>query len=205
MYSNLFSTYEATDAPPIITERYRNTKEFFDNITQPKQNKEQTEEQNLWSKVIFPKSIQKSIQKPVQKSTYKPTMEKTTNKKDQIIQYFVNKGLTVNQARGIYGNIMQESGGNISIVSGDGYNSYGIAQWTGPRKVALFNKYGTSPTLQQQLDFIWEELNTTHKSALAGLRNSNTIEEATRVFMDRFERPNKKYANFERRLRYATT
>ena len=195
MYSNLFSTYEATDAPPIITEGYKNTKEFFDSITEPKQNKEQTEEQNLWSKVIFPKALQNPTQRL--------TMENTTNKKDYIIQYFVNKGLTVNQARGIYGNIMQESGGNLNIVSQDGYNSYGIVQWTGPRKVALFNKYGTRPTLQQQLDFIWEELNTTHKSALAGLRNSNTIEEATRVFMDRFERPNKKYANFERRLRYA--
>ena len=100
---------------------------------------------------------------------------------------------------------MQESGGNISIVSQDGNNSYGLVQWTGPRKVALFRKYGTSPTLQQQLDFIWEELNTTHRSALSGLRNSNTIEESTKVFMDKFERPNKKYANFERRLRYANS
>ena len=196
MYSNLFSTYEATDTPPIITERYKDTKEFFDSITQPKQNKE-TEEQNLWSKVIFPKALQNPTQRL--------TMENTTNKKDYIIQYFINKGLTANQARGIYGNIMQESGGNLNIVSQDGYNSYGIAQWTGPRKVALFNKYGTSPTLQQQLDFIWEELNTTHRSALSGLRNSNTIEESTKVFMDKFERPNKKYANFERRLRYANS
>lgn len=196
MYSNLFSTYEATDTPPIITERYKDTKEFFDSITQPKQNKE-TEEQNLWSKVIFPKALQNPTQRL--------TMENTTNKKDYIIQYFINKGLTANQARGIYGNIMQESGGNLNIVSQDGYNSYGIVQWTGPRKVALFNKYGTRPTLQQQLDFIWEELNTTHRSALVGLRNSNTVEEATKVFMDKFERPNKKYANFERRLRYANS
>ena len=196
MYSNLFSTYEATDTPPIITERYKDTKEFFDSITQPKQNKE-TEEQNLWSKVIFPKALQNPTQRL--------TMENTTNKKDYIIQYFINKGLTANQARGIYGNIMQESGGNLNIVSQDGYNSYGIAQWTGPRKVTLFNKYGTSPTLQQQLDFIWEELNTTHRSALVGLKNSNTVEEATKVFMDKFERPNKKYANFERRLRYANS
>ena len=200
MYSNLFSTYESTDSPPIITKGYKDTKSFFDSLTKPDKQKVK-QEQNLWSKVIFPKSIQK----PVQKSTYKPTMEKTTNKKDQIIQYFVNKGLTVNQARGIYGNIMQESGGNLSIVSQDGNNSYGLVQWTGPRKVALFNKYGTHPTLQQQLDFIWEELNTTHRSALSGLRNSNTVEEATKVFMDKFERPNKKYANFERRLRYANS
>lgn len=201
MYSNLFSTYEATDAPPIITEGYKNTKEFFDSITQPKQNKEQTEEQNLWSSVTFPKPTINYIFQ----NTEAKFVPSGNSKKDYIIQYFVNKGLTVNQARGIYGNIMQESGGNLNIVSRDGYNSYGIVQWTGPRKVALFNKYGTRPTLQQQLDFIWEELNTTHRSALSGLRNSNTVEEATRVFMDKFERPNKKYANFERRLRYANS
>ena len=201
MYSNLFSTYEATDAPPIITEGYKNTKEFFDSITEPKQNKEQTEEQNLWSSVTFPKPTINYIFQ----NTEANFIPSGNTKKDYIIQYFVNKGLTVNQARGIYGNIMQESGGNLSIVSQDGNNSYGLVQWTGPRKVALFRKYGTSPTLQQQLDFIWEELNTTHRSALSGLRNSNTIEEATRVFMDRFERPNKKYANFERRLRYANS
>ena len=200
MYSNLFSTYESTDSPPIITKGYKDTKSFFDSLTKPDKQKVK-QEQNLWSSVTFPKPTINYIFQ----NTEANFIPSGNSKKDYIIQYFVNKGLTVNQARGIYGNIMQESGGNLSIVSQDGNNSYGLVQWTGPRKVALFNKYGTRPTLQQQLDFIWEELNTTHKSALAGLRNSNTIEEATRVFMDRFERPNKKYANFERRLRYATT
>lgn len=200
MYSNLFSTYESTDSPLIITKGYKDTKSFFDSLTKPDKQKVK-QEQNLWSSVIFPKPTINYIFQ----NTEANFIPSGNSKKDYIIQYFVNKGLTVNQAREIYSNIMQESGGNISIVSQDGNNSYGLVQWTGPRKVALFRKYGTSPTLQQQLDFIWEELNTTHRSALSGLRNSNTIEESTKVFMDKFERPNKKYANFERRLRYANS
>ena len=50
------------------------------------------------------------------------------NNSSIIIDYFINKGLTETQAKGIYGNIMQESGGNIKAKSSDGHNSYGIAQ-----------------------------------------------------------------------------
>lgn len=120
-----------------------------------------------------------------------------------IVQYFLNKGLTLNQAKGIYGNLMGESSGNLRAVSRDGYNSYGLAQWTGSRKTTLFNKYGPNPTLQNQLDFIWEELNTTEKSAFNALKKTNTVEEATRVFMTKYERPNLSKANFSTRLRFA--
>ena len=51
---------------------------------------------------------------------------------------------------------MQESGGNITAMSKDGHNSYGLAQWTGERKTRLFNRYGTKPTFEQQLNFLWE-------------------------------------------------
>ena len=128
-----------------------------------------------------------------------------SNDQNYIIQYFKNKGLTESQARGIYGNLMQESRGNIKAVSNDGNNSYGLAQWTGVRKDRLFNKYGTNPTMKQQLDFIWEELNTTHKEALRQLKDTTTIHDATRVFMNEFERPHKDYANFSKRLKYANS
>lgn len=120
-----------------------------------------------------------------------------------IVNYFTNKGLTLNQAKGIYGNLMGESSGNLRAVSKDGFNSYGLAQWTGSRKTALLSKYGPNPTLQNQLDFIWEELNTTEKNALKALKQTNTIEEATRVFMTKYERPNLKKANFNTRLQFA--
>lgn len=82
---------------------------------------------------------------------------------NQIVNFFMNKGLTKNQAKGIYGNIMQESGGKHNIVSRDGHNSYGLAQWTGIRKARLFSKYGTNPTVNQQLEYLWSELNSTER------------------------------------------
>lgn len=118
-----------------------------------------------------------------------------------IIDYFMSKGLTKNQAASIYGNIMQESNGNYRAKSSDG--SYGLAQWRGSRKQKLFQMYGENPTEQQQLDFLWWELNNTHKGALQALRDTETVDNATRVFMSEFERPNAKYANLNRRLRYA--
>lgn len=122
-----------------------------------------------------------------------------------IIKYFMNKGLTKSQAKGIYGNLMQESGGNLRAVSKDGHNSYGLAQWTGSRKTKLFSMYGRNPSLKQQLDFLWWELNNTHTDALQALKNTNTVSGATKVFMDKFERPHKRYQYFNRRLKYANS
>lgn len=124
---------------------------------------------------------------------------------NQIVNFFMNKGLTKNQAKGIYGNIMQESGGKHNIVSRDGHNSYGLAQWTGTRKARLFSKYGTNPTVNQQLEYLWDELNSTEKSALNALRNTTTIEDATKVFMQKFERPANWAANFKNRLKHANS
>ena len=122
---------------------------------------------------------------------------------NDIIDFFINKGLTEQQARGIYGNLMQESSGKLNSISFDGLGSYGLAQWTGDRKERLFAKYGKNPNRLQQLEYLWEELNTTEKKALDKLRKASTVEEATEVFMNEFERPNKKYANLEKRIRYA--
>lgn len=123
----------------------------------------------------------------------------------QIVNFFMNKGLTKNQAKGIYGNIMQESGGKHNIVSRDGHNSYGLAQWTGTRKARLFSKYGTNPTVNQQLEYLWDELNSTERDALDALRNTSTVADATKVFMQKFERPANWAANFKNRLKHANS
>lgn len=124
---------------------------------------------------------------------------------NQIVNFFMNKGLTKNQAKGIYGNIMQESGGKHNLVSRDGHNSYGLAQWTDIRKARLFSKYGTNPTVNQQLEYLWSELNSTEKDALNALRNTSTVEDATKVFMQKFERPANWAANFKSRLKHANS
>lgn len=210
-FNTYFTSYEAMDPPPIITADYKlvedNYKQYLRQL--PDYSLDNTldiqfKELNLENQNI------KEINNPLVESTMldKKTSNTTLSSdifKNKVLNYFTDKGLSINQARGIYGNLMQESGGNIKAISKDGYNSYGIAQWTGDRKVRLFSQYGRNPTLDQQLEYLWWELNNTHKSTLQGLKNSKTIKEATSVFMNKFERPSIKYANFNKRLKYAET
>lgn len=141
---------------------------------------------------------------PLEQNTQEVSDDRTPTS-SQIVNFFMNKGLTKNQAKGIYGNIMQESGGKHNIVSRDGHNSYGLAQWTGTRKARLFSKYGTNPTVNQQLEYLWDELNSTEKNALSALRNTTTVADATKVFMQKFERPANWAANFKNRLKHANS
>lgn len=147
------------------------------------------------------------IETPLTNTSNITTIRRITSptSNNYIINYFINKGLTRNQAKGIYGNIMQESYGDLTAVSKDGHNSYGLAQWTGERKQRLFNMFGTNPTAKQQLDFLWWELNNTHKGALEALKETTTVFDATKVFMNQFEKPHKDYANFNKRLRFANS
>lgn len=141
------------------------------------------------------------VETPLTQNTKINTIRRVIDNGNYIIDYFVNKGLTLSQAKGIYGNIMQESKGDIKAQSGDG--SYGLAQWRGDRKRQLFSMYGNSPTMEQQLDFIWWELNNTHREALLALKRSNTVPQSVKAFMDKFEKPHKDYANYNKRVKYA--
>lgn len=84
---------------------------------------------------------------------------------DQAMKYFMNKGLTDYQAAGIVGNLMRESSMNSDAVNKSS-GAYGLLQWLGPRKKNLFKMYGEHPTFDQQLDYLWHELNTTHRKGL---------------------------------------
>ena len=108
------------------------------------------------------------------------------------VQFFKSKGLTIEQAKGIVGNLYQESGLNTTAV-GDRGRSFGLAQWQGSRLQGLINfanKKGTKKEdLETQLEYIWEELNTTEKKALRALKSVSNVEQATTVFMKYYERP----------------
>ena len=93
------------------------------------------------------------------------------------IAFFMNKGLTQVAATGLVGNLMRESNLNPSAVNSTS-KAYGVAQWLGKRKQDLFKKYGRNPNLQDQLNFVWDELNSTHKTGLKALQRSRTISEA---------------------------
>lgn len=97
----------------------------------------------------------------------------------QAVSYFVNKGLTRAQAAGLVGNLMRESGMNITATNPNS-GAYGLGQWLGDRRTRLFRRYGYHPTFEQQLDYVWDELNTSHRKGLQMLRASKTVNDAAR-------------------------
>ena len=200
-FKRYFSVYEVTDPPPIITDGYRKVYNKYNGEFPTMQKQDINLEKSSKPFSFNLDGVLQDFDSSNKLNSYHNIQEPSND----IINYFLDKGLTLNQAKGIYGNLMQESGGNINATSRDGHNSYGLAQWTGDRKQRLFSMYGSNPTMRQQLDFLWWELNNSEKSALEALRNTSTVYDATKVFMNKFERPHKNYANFSRRLKYANS
>lgn len=111
-------------------------------------------------------------------TTQTPQTTKNTSEKASIaMNFFQSKGLARHQAAGLVGNLIRESRLNHS-VSNKSSGAVGIAQWLGSRKNKLFNTYGKNPSFEQQLEFIWQELNSSHKKGLQALLNSQTVDEA---------------------------
>lgn len=105
-------------------------------------------------------------------------------------------GLTPAQAAGIVGNFNHETGGfrymqEISPRAGRG--GLGWAQWTGPRRRAFeawAKRNGLSTdSYEANLGFLLEEMKGPEGRALAAIRNAKTPEEASRIWMNMFERP----------------
>ncbi len=135
-------------------------------------------------------------------------------------KYFVSQGLTPEQSAGIVGNIRWESGAGIIDPTaqenpnhkGDPnpypHEGFGIAQWTFPSRQEKLVAYAQSVskpvnTLEPQLGFLWKELSEDYGETLTTLKSTTTVRDATKVFMDGFERPDPARAHFEDRVKYA--
>lgn len=104
-----------------------------------------------------------------------------------VMNYFINKGLTPEQASGFVGNFLSESELNTSAVNQDerkkGYKGYGrgIAQWSNER-VQQFKDYTgknvEDASLNEQLDFVWYELQS-RPELMKQLQLASTSDEAT--------------------------
>lgn len=106
--------------------------------------------------------------------------------------HFVKLGYTPEQAAGIVGNLVQESGVRPSGAVGDGGTAFGVAQWRGERLNRL-KRYAAAngknwEDLGTQLDFVDVELKNHETGAYEALKNAKTIEEATAAFIG-YERP----------------
>lgn len=115
--------------------------------------------------------------------------------------FFLNKGLTDNQAAGIVGNLGWESDDEptkTQVPCGPEC-AHGIAQWQNggrwnhDRHDNMIWYAGTLPgkpsatTLRPQLEFIWYELTTFPKYGLKALRAAKNADEATTVFTRKYE------------------
>ena len=99
---------------------------------------------------------------------------------------------------GIMGNMMAECGGCwTSDLDWDASSSsgYGMIQWLGGRKQQLFSIYGDTPSVENQLDFVKDELYGTNgvtkqvtDSQLDKIINAETPEDCAYAFACYYER-----------------
>lgn len=109
-------------------------------------------------------------------------------------------GFTKTQAAGIVGNLDHESDGfeglqeyNPTVKGSRG--GYGYAQWTGPRRRqfeswAAENGYSDLSSYAANYGFLKHEMTQTwEKRAVDRVKQTNSVEDATKVFQDTFLRP----------------
>ena len=118
----------------------------------------------------------------------------------------ISWGWTAETCAGIIGNMMAEIGGgtlNLSNWNSNGGCGYGLIQWTGGRRSTLKGRYGSYPTIEQQLIFMRDELfgiNNTRQqvssSVLDKIMNANgngTPESIAFCFASNYERCASRY------------
>lgn len=129
----------------------------------------------------------------------------------EVIQGLLDRGVAPHIAQGIAGNIEIESGFNpgineINPVVPGSRGGFGLFQHTGPRRRELeaFAQSRGVPvdSIDTQLDFALQELQTTESRAGSALAQTTTAEEAARVFSEQFLRPG--VPHLERRIAAAT-
>jgi hypothetical protein len=108
-------------------------------------------------------------------------VEEPSSNRDHVWNYLIGNGFTDEQAAGIMGNLRQEHGFQ---TSGDG-----LAQWMGSRKSRLM-RMENPHSLATQLHFLVKvELAGSYAHVKKLLKKCDTVEEATTVFCNRYERP----------------
>lgn len=117
--------------------------------------------------------------------------------------YFVGKGLTPTASAGIVGNLQQESGVNPESVQVGGPGR-GIAQWAqGGRWNPALMTGNPSVDLNNQLGYVWNELNTGYSGTLSSIQSAPNVTAATVDFQNTYEIPNPAYADTSARVAYA--
>jgi hypothetical protein len=122
----------------------------------------------------------------------------------------IRRGFSPEDASAITGNLIYESGGNqypghpVILNPPTGGNSgdaaWGSAQWEGRRKAGL-----TSPSLDAQVEHIWDEMHGSDAASYAAMRRAKTVAEKAHIVNTMYERPLPRYrrASDRERIRAA--
>lgn len=141
--------------------------------------------------------------KPQQETSIKQSVKKYTkgSKNDNIttaLDYFVSKGLSMEQSAGIVGNLLAESNLDPKAINKaekkKGYKGYGrgIAQWSNERVANFKNVTGKEierASLTEQLDFVWHELQE-RKILMSKLKNAKSTRESADLILRGYENGN---------------
>jgi len=111
---------------------------------------------------------------------------------DAVVSELVKRGMPEHAALGFAMNFKDESGFDPAAV-GDNGNAFGLGQWNGPRKKALFDyaaNQGKNPADPQvQYDYLMTELQGPESGAWAKIAGTNDPNSAAVAVLNHFERP----------------
>ncbi len=106
---------------------------------------------------------------------------------------------------GIMGNLMAETGGTGTLHldwDSNGSSGYGLVQWIDTRRNEIKNKYGSYPSVKEQVQFIHDELYGVNgvtrqvtDRQLNAIMNAETPEECAYAFACYYERCATEYRN----------
>ena len=137
---------------------------------------------------------QPKVQREIVGARMAGTVSSPTENEKITWNYLIEQGFSREQTAGIMGNLMQE---HQFSTNGDG-----LAQWMGGRKANLMAREDPY-NIHTQLDYLMWELNGGYISVKNAILATDSIEVATQIFQDRFERCNPLYCMLDRRINYA--
>lgn len=115
-----------------------------------------------------------------------------TGRQKQAMDFFMSQGYSKEQAAGIVGNLMRESGAGLDTKAFNSKeNAQGIAQWRKERLTKfkeLFGKDVKDATFEEQLAYVAWELKNTEKAAGQKLLNATSADMAASIIDKDYER-----------------